>query len=98
MSQSGDTEGVRRAWTIRGRVQGVGFRWWTRRTAEGLGVHGWVRNRGDGSVEVRASGSADAVEVFEAELWRGPSSARVEEVVAMDVEDEVRTNGFEIVR
>jgi acylphosphatase len=46
---------------ITGKVQGVGYRIWATRTALSLGLRGWVRNRRDGSVEVLATGTPDAV-------------------------------------
>lgn len=67
-------------WRIHGRVQGVGFRWWTRRTAESLGITGSVRNRSDGTVEVRAAGSEEALREFEERLREGPRSASVRRV------------------
>lgn len=70
----------RRGFRITGRVQGVGFRWWSCRTASALGVRGSVRNRPDGSVEIHAAGSPDALDAFEEKLHGGPSSARVEGV------------------
>ena len=67
-------------------MQGVGFRWFAREGARRLGLAGWVRNRVDGSVEVAASGPAEVVERFLAELRRGPSGARVDDLIALPVE------------
>ncbi len=47
---------------VSGRVQGVFFRDTCQRVASELGVRGWVRNRPDGTVEVAAGGSRDAVD------------------------------------
>lgn len=63
---------------VSGRVQGVGYRWWVCKVAERLEIRGTVRNRVDGSVEVHACGSLEAVGALEVELWRGPWAARVE--------------------
>jgi acylphosphatase len=63
---------------VRGRVQGVGFRWWTNREAERLGIVGTVRNLPDGSVEVMARGTADALQRFERALRRGPPMSQVD--------------------
>ena len=71
--------------TIRGRVQGVGYRAWVEHQALRLGLHGWVRNRRDGSVEALFEGADDVVAKMVAACGRGPSSARVENVVAEDV-------------
>ncbi len=65
---------------VRGRVQGVGFRYATINRAVDLGVNGWVRNRSDGSVEIVAQGTADALAALEEWCQRGPAAARVTEV------------------
>jgi acylphosphatase len=67
---------------VRGRVQGVGFRYYVREHARALRIAGWVRNLPDGSVEVLAQGSQDAVERLRAALVAGPSGARVLSVEA----------------
>ncbi|HEY2483226.1 MAG TPA: acylphosphatase [Caulobacteraceae bacterium] len=72
---------------ISGCVQGVGFRWWVRARAQRLGLSGWVRNRADGTVELVAAGSAEAVEQLAAGCRRGPSSARVVSVERSDAAD-----------
>lgn len=95
MAESGDdTE----RWGLRvtGRVQGVGFRWWTRRTAGALGLRGAVRNRADGSVELSAEGSAEALRQLEEQLRRGPASARVRDVRRVEPSLPVPTDGFVI--
>lgn len=74
---------------IRGKVQGVGFRYWTVRQASKLALRGWVRNRGDGSVEVVAAGSKDALDTFVAACHSGPRAARVESVVVEDADETV---------
>ena len=73
---------------ITGEVQGVGYRIWTTRTAAGLRLRGWVRNRSDGSVEVLATGAADAVAALIEACRRGPSAARVAAVKVSDAEDD----------
>jgi len=65
---------------VTGRVQGVGFRWWTRGVARELGLRGTVGNCPDGSVEIHASGRAEALSRFERRLHEGPSGARVDAV------------------
>lgn len=69
---------------ILGRVQGVGYRAWVAHTADGLGLEGWVRNRRDGSVEAVLAGPVDIVAQMIEHCRRGPSSARVEKVVATE--------------
>lgn len=92
----GGTERDRRGFRVTGRVQGVGFRWWTARTARELGLGGHVRNLPDGSVEVHAAGSAEAVAALERALHSGPPAARVDGVVVIPPdprtpEDEFKT-------
>jgi acylphosphatase len=65
---------------VTGRVQGVFFRASTRDFALQLGVAGYAKNRDDGSVEVIASGSPEALAALFAWLHHGPPAARVERV------------------
>jgi acylphosphatase len=65
---------------VTGRVQGVFFRASTRDFALQMGVAGYAKNRDDGSVEVIASGSTEALAALFAWLHHGPPAARVERV------------------
>ncbi|HSD16906.1 MAG TPA: acylphosphatase [Thermomonas sp.] len=65
---------------VRGKVQGVWFRAATQQQAERLGLRGHARNLADGSVEVVAAGTADAVDALERWLHAGPPLARVDAV------------------
>jgi acylphosphatase len=71
---------------ISGRVQGVAFRANCQRQANALGITGWVRNLWDGSVEALFEGSDDAVDAMLQWCWRGPSSAVVTRVDAIEPE------------
>jgi len=51
-----------------------------REQAAQLGVNGWVRNRLDGSVEITAEGTEDAISDFLAWCRQGPPHARVADV------------------
>ena len=75
---------VGRSVSVRGRVQGVFFRAWLREQAEALNLSGWVRNCADGSVAANISGEEAAVEQMIALLHRGPPSAAVDEVDAIE--------------
>ena len=63
-----------------GKVQGVCFRASTQQQARRLHLNGHARNLPDGSVEVLASGSEDALNQLEHWLHRGPAMARVDAV------------------
>lgn len=65
---------------VTGQVQGVGFRYATVIEARRLGLGGWARNRPDGSVEIVADGTADAVRALIAWCRTGPPMARVRHV------------------
>ena len=65
---------------VSGRVQGVGYRASARMHALRLGLCGHALNRPDGSVEVLASGAAEALDALQRWLQRGPPTARVEAV------------------
>lgn len=52
---------IRRHYRFSGRVQGVGFRYRAQYAAQHLGLTGWVENNWDGTVELEAQGSEEAV-------------------------------------
>lgn len=70
---------------VSGRVQGVFFRASTKAQAHALGLVGHVRNLDDGSVEVVASGSTQALASLQRWLHEGPANACVESVVREDI-------------
>ena len=80
---------------ILGRVQGVFFRAWTQEQAEALGVSGWIRNRRDGSVELFASGTGEAVEALLDKVRGGPLLAQVERVEVEETNEEA-AEGFRV--
>ena len=79
---------------ITGRVQGVYFRASTREQAQRLGLRGHAINLRDGSVEVIAAGSADAVEALAAWLAHGPPMARVDRVERERMDLSAVSDGF----
>lgn len=89
---------MRKAYRVTGRVQGVGFRWFVRQTASDLGLRGTVRNARDGSVEVVADGTPEAVDEMERRLRRGPRSAVVEGVEEVPAPGEPLPDDFRILR
>jgi acylphosphatase len=84
---------------VSGRVQGVGFRWFVVEKARRLRLAGWVRNRPDGTVEIAASGSADALGQLESAVSSGPPGAQVQTVsrLAQIAADSLQSP-FEVVR
>ena len=76
---------VRARATVRGRVQGVWYRDTCERVARSLGVNGWVRNLPDGSVQVVAEGTREAVGALLEWCHDGPPRA---DVTGVDVVDE----------
>lgn len=84
-----------RRFRVHGKVQGVGFRWWTRALASEVGFTGTVRNLSDGSVEVCANGSEDALGQLRARLDSGPPGAEVHSVEE-EPAAEVAAEGFKI--
>ena len=77
---------------ITGRVQGVFYRVATCRKALELDVTGHAKNLPDGSVEVLACGSVDALNALEEWLWEGPPSARVDEVIPEQMDCDTPTD------
>jgi len=81
---------------VRGDVQGVGFRAATAQEARRAKIAGWVRNLYDGSVEVEAEGTEQAVDALIKWLRRGPSLARVTAVEVDDSLPPAALEGFSI--
>jgi len=75
-----------RLFTIKGRVQGVFFRDSTRRVAQTLGISGYAINLPNGNVEVLACGESNSVDELAAWLQDGPQMARVDELIARNIE------------
>jgi acylphosphatase len=80
---------------VTGKVQGVFYRASTREQALALGVTGHAENRRDGSVEVLASGSAQALDALERWLRKGPPMAAVATVGREDLPEQ-EVQGFRI--
>lgn len=65
---------------IEGMVQGVFFRVYTKEMAESLSLTGWVKNRWDGRVEALFEGDRKNIDQIISWCYKGPSSARVDNV------------------
>jgi acylphosphatase len=85
---------VARRILVSGRVQGVGFRYFVQDHAAVEGVHGYVRNLPDGRVEAYIEGDEESVLRVERALRRGPSGARVDDVVVEEAAPSGRATGF----
>ena len=59
------------------------------REAERLKLSGFAQNLPDGSVEVVSEGPEEALEALEAQLRRGPSHARVDDIARLQVSVEL---------
>ena len=79
---------------VTGRVQGVGFRVSTAHKARTLGLEGSARNCADGSVEVLAAGSREALDQLGEWLQHGPPSAVVARVESRPMEAAEVPAGF----
>lgn len=73
---------------VKGRVQGVFFRASAQEAAETCGVKGWVRNTEEGYVELRATGTDEALKAFVDWCRQGPRRAVVSDVVIERKEEE----------
>ncbi len=80
---------------VSGTVQGVGFRYFTKYVARSLGINGWVKNLEDGRVEIKTTGSEEAIKKFIEKIRKGPIMANVRSVSVEDVPHE-DFNFFEI--
>ena len=78
-------------------MQGVFFRQSTRERALQLAIRGTVRNQADGSVYIEAEGTPEQLDAFIAFCHKGPTAARVDEVVIHEAVCK-RFSSFEIVR
>lgn len=84
-----------RKWLVSGRVQGVGFRNYVQKQGQRLGLSGYAKNLADGTVEVYAHGSRQALETLSGYVRRGPMMAEVRGVDELEAEV-VLYDGFNI--
>ncbi|MBQ8960097.1 MAG: acylphosphatase [Ruminococcus sp.] len=85
---------LRRHIIFYGSVQGVGFRYRAYHAANSFGVTGWVRNLWDGSVEMEAEGSEEAIDQMIMAIERG-TFVRIEDISVKTVPLQ-NDRGFEI--
>jgi len=87
---------IRTTVIVRGRVQGVGFRYYTAEAAAGHRVTGWVQNLPDGSVQGCFEGEEADVRAQVEWCRRGPSQARVAELLVAEGTYTGEFSGFSI--
>lgn len=71
---------------VSGKVQGVGFRRFLQKRAEALTLVGWTRNLLDGRVEFLIQGPRAVVDEFLAQVRKGSTFSRVDEVETAEIE------------
>ena len=71
---------------VLGVVHGVGFRYNARRKARLAEITGFVRNCDDGTVEIEAQGTPEALERFIHWTHHGPPDAKVDSVIQNDLD------------
>ena len=80
---------------LKGRVQGVGFRYFAYHVARNLHIQGWARNLRNGDLEIHAQGDLERMQQFLDQIHSGPSFAVVNDIEALEVEEQDYT-GFSI--
>ena len=81
-----------RKFRVEGRVQGVWFRESTRQQAARRNITGYARNCPDGSVEVVACGTAEAISGLRDWLRKGPPMAQVSDIQEFPSTERCGTN------
>ena len=82
---------------VKGRVQGVSFRFATHAKALKLQLTGWVKNLPNGDVQIEAEGNETNINTLIDWCYVGPPLAKVEEVIAEEIQVRDHRN-FEIKR
>ena len=83
--------------TVKGKVQGVFYRASAKEMADLLGITGWIKNLPDKNVEIKATSADDLLQQFIVWCKKGPSRAKVDEVIIEELPFEP-FNGFRILR
>jgi acylphosphatase len=89
---------IRAELMVTGKVQGVFFRASAFEEAQRLGLVGFVQNLPDGSVESVVEGDRSQVEDYVSWCRRGPTAARVEDVIVRFVPPKAEFRTFRIER
>lgn len=94
----GKEKEVRARFTISGTVQGVGFRYFVLQKAQESRLKGFTQNLANGELEIIVEGEKLYIEDFEKSLQRGPSKAKVKEIIVNWSESQGKFRTFEIKR
>ena len=82
---------------VSGRVQMVMYRDFAQRKARGLGIVGTVQNLKDGTVEIFAEGTEEAIKAYIAKLHKGSILSRVDSVAVNEISATGKYTDFEII-
>ena len=88
-----DKDIVREHFVFHGHVQGVGFRYQAMYAARNYGVTGWVENLSDGSVEMEAQGTPQAIAMVLARI-RNARWIRIDEMQVDEMPLQEGERGF----
>jgi acylphosphatase len=81
---------------VSGKVQGVFYRNFAKVEAEKLGIKGYAKNKSDGTVEIVAEGTEEALKELTKKCWKGPIMAFVKNVEVKEAERDEKFEGFDI--
>ncbi|MGN1022930.1 MAG: acylphosphatase [Lachnospiraceae bacterium] len=89
---------IREKITFFGRVQGVGFRYRAVYAARDLGCTGWVENEPDGTVDMEAQGTPEAIDALIREIssgnWIEVTNTLRERIPVLPAERDFRVRGY----
>ncbi len=83
---------------IFGLVHGVGFRDYAKRKAAIHGIKGSVTNKSEGNVEIIVQGRDNEVKQFIQLMKKGPSTARIDDFIVEEMDEEGKYERFEVRR
>ena len=82
---------------ISGKVQGVWYRASTKQMADQIGITGWVRNTSEGNVEAMFEGEENLVNEMINWCNKGPSLAKVDNVIIEKMGTKEDFDSFKII-
>ncbi|MGM9974913.1 MAG: acylphosphatase [Clostridiaceae bacterium] len=85
---------IRKHIIAEGRVQGVGFRYNAALIAAKYKITGYAKNLSNGSVELEAQGSHEAIDAFIIEIKKGTPFAKVTALYQKDIDIKENEKSF----